>query len=76
MTAVPNINTAIRNHCQPDGIAVIVSGDDELLGRMVFKLLNSVYHTKKPGVAYTNHFYGDLHNSDFNKGYSSAYSYI
>lgn len=41
----------------------------------MFKLLNAVYHSKKPGVAYTNHFFGDLHKNDFNKGYSSSYSF-
>jgi len=30
------------------------------LGKKVFKLLNAVYQTRKPGVAYTNHFYGNV----------------
>lgn len=74
MTAVPNINTAIRTHCEPDDIAVLISGDDEILGKLVFQILNAVYQTKKPAMAYTNHFYGKLHENDFDKGYSSAYS--
>ena len=56
MTAIPNIHRAITTQCGKDDIAIIVSGDDELLGRLVFKVINVVYQTKKPGVAYTNHF--------------------
>jgi len=52
---------AIRTHCGKDDVALLVSGDDELLGRKVFKLLNAVYQSKKPGMAYTNHFFGKLH---------------
>lgn len=74
MTAVPNINGAIKKHCGKDSIAVLVSGDDELLGKLVFKVLNVVYQSKQPGVAYTNHFYGKLHEGDFEKGYSRTYS--
>lgn len=74
LSAVPNINNAIKNYCDKDDIAVLVSGDDELLGKLVFKVLNVVYQTKKPGVAYTNHFYGKLHENDFDKGYSRTYS--
>jgi glycosyltransferase involved in cell wall biosynthesis len=74
MTAVPNINNAIKKHCSKESIAVLVSGDDELLGKLVFKVLNVVYQSKQPGVAYTNHFYGKLHDNDFEKGYSRTYS--
>jgi len=74
MTAVPNIYNAIKNHCSKDAIALLISGDDELLGKMVFKVLNVVYQNKNPGVAYTNHFYGKLHENDFEKGYSRTYS--
>jgi hypothetical protein len=65
---------AIRTHCGKDDVALLVSGDDELLGRKVFKLLNAVYQSKKPGMAYTNHFFGKLHENDFEKGYSRPYS--
>jgi glycosyltransferase involved in cell wall biosynthesis len=74
LSAVPNIHNAIKNYCSKDDIAVLVSGDDELLGKLVFKILNVVYQTKKPGLAYTNHFYGKLHENDFEKGYSRTYS--
>ena len=53
---------------------MLISGDDELLGKMVFKVLNAVYKKKNPGVAYTNNFYGKLHDKDFEKGYSRTYS--
>jgi glycosyltransferase involved in cell wall biosynthesis len=74
LSAVPNIYNAIKNYCSKDDIAVLVSGDDELLGKLVFKILNVVYQTKKPGVVYTNHFYGKLHENDFEKGYSRTYT--
>lgn len=74
MTAVPNVYNAIKDYCGKNDVAVLVSGDDQLLGKLVFKILNVVYQTKKPGVAYTNHFYGKLHENDFDKGYSRPYT--
>lgn len=61
LSAVPNINKAIKNYCSKEDIVVLVGGDDELLGKLVFKIINVIYQAKKPGLAYTNHFYGKLH---------------
>lgn len=58
--AVYNINYAIKKHCNKEDIAVLVSGDDELLGKKVFRVLNVVYQSKKAAVVYTNHFYGNV----------------
>lgn len=38
-----NIFTAVSNYCKDNDIVVLVDGDDELIGRYVFKLLNAVY---------------------------------
>lgn len=74
MTALPNINRAIKYHCDRDDIAVLVGGDDELLGKQVFKLINSVYTQKDVSIVYTNHFYGHYEAGDIEKGYSRPYS--
>lgn len=75
MTAVPNIYNAIKYYCNKQDIAILVSGDDELLGKRTFQVINAIYQTKKPGIAYTNHFFGKLHQNDFDKGYSRPYSF-
>lgn len=62
-SAVPNIYDAVMKHCNREDIAVIVSGDDELLGKQVFKVINAVYQSKKPALAYTNHFFGKLNEN-------------
>ena len=41
--ATYNIRLAAHEFCQPDEIFVLVDGDDELVGRNVFRLLNSAY---------------------------------
>ena len=66
--------TAAKMHCKGLEVAVLVGGDDELLGRKVFKVLNAVYHRKKPAVAYSNHFFGGLQKGNFSLGYSAMYS--
>ena len=41
--AMPNLRMAAKQYCKPEEIFLIVDGDDELLGRQVFKLFNSVF---------------------------------
>ena len=41
--AMPNLRIAAKQYCKPEDIFLIVDGDDELLGRQVFKLFNSVF---------------------------------
>lgn len=53
MTAVPNIHMAITKHCKPNEVGFFVDGDDELVGRKVFKVFNAIYQSKKPAVAYS-----------------------
>lgn len=43
MRAMSNLRSAARNHCKPEEIFLIVDGDDELLGKQVLKLFNSVF---------------------------------
>ena len=47
MYAAYNIHYAISNYCQRDDVAVLVDGDDELLGTQVFKLINHAYEKNK-----------------------------
>lgn len=41
--AMFNLRMAAKQYCKPEEIFLIVDGDDELIGRQVFKLLNSVF---------------------------------
>lgn len=43
MRAMPNLRRAAKYFCQPFEIFLIVDGDDELIGRQVLKLFNSVF---------------------------------
>lgn len=50
-----NIYKAVYSHCQKGELLLIVDGDDELIGKYVFKVLNAAYHRLKSLVIYTNH---------------------
>lgn len=43
MRALNNIRSAAEVFCNPEDIMMIVDGDDQLVGRQVFKLFNSVF---------------------------------
>lgn len=55
MTAVPNIDKAIRENCDEEAIAVLVDGDDEILGKDALQVFNSVYQSEDVDVVYSNH---------------------
>lgn len=44
--AMPNLRMAAKTLCRPDDIYMAVDGDDELLGRQVFKFFNSRFQAK------------------------------
>jgi glycosyltransferase involved in cell wall biosynthesis len=66
--AMPNLRWAANYFCRPNDIFMIVDGDDELLGRQVLKLFNSVFQSKGVWFMYTN-FLG----SNGKMGYSRPY---
>ena len=55
-----NIRQAILEHCVEDSIVVLVDGDDELVGRYVFSLLNAAYQSSNYWIVYTNYFMSDF----------------
>ena len=38
-----NIFRSAHNHCKPGEIMVLIDGDDSIIGRQVFSLLNAYY---------------------------------
>jgi hypothetical protein len=50
-----NIYHAVYNHYQAGEILVIIDGDDEHVGREVFKRFNAAYHHGKIFSIYCNH---------------------
>lgn len=48
-----NIYIAGNNFCKPGEIMVLVDGDDMIIGRQVFSLLNAYYQQNKPAIVYT-----------------------
>ena len=69
MMAMPNILWAAQNFCKPFEIFIIVDGDDELVGKQVFKLFNAKYQEEGLWVMYTNFI-----TSRGSVGYSRPYS--
>ena len=47
-----NILNAGFNHCMQNSIEVIVDGDDQLIGKQVFQLINAEYQTNDLWVMY------------------------
>ena len=47
-----NIYNAGHNHCKEGEIMVLLDGDDALIGRQVFALLNAVYQKEKIALTY------------------------
>jgi hypothetical protein len=50
-----NIYNAVYNYCRPGEILAVVDGDDELVGKQVFKLFNAAYHKTKAFSIYSNY---------------------
>lgn len=70
MKAMHNIRTAAIQHCNPKDIMIIVDGDDQLVGKQVFKLYNAVFQKEKVWFVYSNFI--DVNNK--NLGYSREFS--
>ena len=50
-----NIYKAVHSYCREGEIFIVVDGDDVLVGKYVFKLINAVYFRMRGMVIYTNH---------------------
>jgi len=74
MTAVPNIHKAITGYCDKDDIAVLIDGDDEVIGRHALKVFNHVYHKDKADVVWSNHIQFYRHQNNAHRGWSMPYS--
>jgi glycosyltransferase involved in cell wall biosynthesis len=67
-----NIYDSVHQHCRKGELLVIVDGDDELIGRQVFKLLNAFYRQSKALSVYSNHI-RSVRNAEFSLGTSRPY---
>ena len=63
-----NLRMAANEYCKPEDIYIIADGDDELLGRQVLKLFNSVF--QKEGVWF---LYSNFMTSNGGVGYSRPF---
>ena len=52
--AMPNLYRAAHEFCKPYEILLIIDGDDELVGKQVFKHFNSIFSSQYVWVAFTN----------------------
>lgn len=54
--ALGNRDIAIRNYCKPGDIILDVDGDDALIGKQVFNVINRVYNKNKDAwFVYSNY---------------------
>lgn len=51
---MPNIYHTATNLCKSYQLFVIVDGDDELIGKQVFKLFNAIFQMKDVWLVYSN----------------------
>lgn len=51
---MPNLRKAAMQYCKPEEIYMIVDGDDQLVGKQVFKLFNAQFQEKKSWFVYSN----------------------
>lgn len=56
-TALENIHDATYNFCSDDSVTMIVDGDDELIGKNVFKVFNAAHQKLKGGVIYSSYYF-------------------
>ena len=54
MKAMHNLRVAANTYCQPQDIFIVVDGDDELIGRQVFKLFNAMFQSTGAWFVYSN----------------------
>ena len=54
--ATYNLRMAAYDYCHSKEVFVIVDGDDELVGRYAFALLNMKYQSRNNWIVYTNFF--------------------
>lgn len=54
MLAMYNLRFAAKNYCKPSDIFIIVDGDDELVGRQVFKFYNAKFQQDDLWFMYSN----------------------
>jgi glycosyltransferase involved in cell wall biosynthesis len=71
--ALANYYQAVHRHCHRDSIVITLDGDDELVGRNVFKLFNWAYQTKRAGVVYSNFYWYDQGRS-VREGFTEDYT--
>ncbi len=50
-----NIYKAVYGHCKKGQLLMVIDGDDELVGKYVFKFINAAYHRMKSLAIYTSH---------------------
>jgi hypothetical protein len=65
-----NIHHAIHNLCSTEEVAVIVDGDDELIGFNTLAVLNSVYRAEKLGLVYSNFYYMNQQKTIVQRGFN------
>lgn len=66
---MPNIYKVAHEFCKPHEIFMIVDGDDELVGKQVFKFFNSQFQSKGLWLIYSNFLTMTGH-----RGYSRPYA--
>jgi hypothetical protein len=65
MNSLHNIRNMIHNNCKKGEYGLIIDGDDELIGRQVFKLYNANYQRNNSLFVYANFVRSRVNNGLF-----------
>lgn len=68
MGALANMFFWIKKFCNEDDIVVSLDGDDALIGRQAFKIINSVYQNKNVWFSYSTNLIFDKFKNTFQMG--------
>lgn len=66
-----NIQNAIHHYCYEKQVAVLLDGDDELIGRQVFQLINASYQKRDNWIVYFS-FIGNTYMYGVSKALSES----
>lgn len=55
LMAMESIRKTVNSYCKKWEITIIVDGDDQIIGRHVFKLINGMFQKYDVWITYTNH---------------------
>jgi hypothetical protein len=70
--ALGSIRKAAKEYCSIDDILIIIDGDDQLLGKQVFKLFNQAFQKNNAWFVYSNFIDITTKNVGYSRPFESS----